>query len=364
MKPEDLAEGLQSILSHSPVFPNKTLIVDIIANPKAGGFSRIHHSTRRFKELKAIVEQANALPRRAAPFSLKLYLTERCGHAAAMVQRILEHSPSNGKDSCHLIITAGGDGTSLETAERLSRLPEQEKDRFGIVRLPFGTGNDGSEGRDLNVALGRFLGEATFERRAAVLVTPAEEGGALPWYSFNIASIGLDAYVADMTNRLKRRFPGDSYKFWVNMGTLFYDRLYRVVPMHLTAWDSEGQVVLDDTQPRLLVAMGASGFRQYGANKKILPDERNCVAISQTSLLRKLVLKGPIENGQHEGIPELVHFTAEKIQIEYSEPVPLQCDGETDVLARCDFPLLMERLPRAYNVLVPYSAKETKDTDR
>lgn len=353
MKPEDLLEGLQKIIAHSPVFPSKTLIVDIIANPRAGGFSRVHHSSRRLKELREIVRRASLLPLRSSPFTIKLHQTERCGHAAAIAQRILDRSPANGKDSCHLLITAGGDGTSLETAERLTMLPEQDKDRFGLVRLPFGTGNDGSEGRDLFVALGRFLGEAVQERRAALHVIPDEEGGALPRYAFNIASIGLDAYVADMTNRLKRRFPGDSYKFWVNVATLFYDRLYRVGPMHLTAWDAEGKVVLDDTQPRLLMAIGASGNRQYGANKKILPDERNCVTISQTGLFRKLVLKGPIEKGFHEGINEVVHFSAEKIRVEYEERIPLQCDGETEELARCDFPLVIERLPRAYNVLVP-----------
>jgi hypothetical protein len=39
MKPDDLAEGLNTIFAHSPVFQDKSLIVDVIANPKAGGFS-------------------------------------------------------------------------------------------------------------------------------------------------------------------------------------------------------------------------------------------------------------------------------------------------------------------------------------
>jgi len=34
MKPDDLYEGLQKILAHSPIFPEKTLIVDVIVNPK------------------------------------------------------------------------------------------------------------------------------------------------------------------------------------------------------------------------------------------------------------------------------------------------------------------------------------------
>ncbi|GAB6276103.1 MAG: hypothetical protein SAMD01599839_06430 [Rectinema sp.] len=352
MKPDNLAEGLNTIFAHSPVFQDKSLIVDVIANPKAGGFSRIHHSKKRFNELKEIVKRSLSLPERTSPFSMKMHLTERCGHAAAIVQRILDRSPSNEKDSYHLIVTAGGDGTSLETAERLTLLPESEKNRFGIVRLPFGTGNDGSEGRTLITALERFLGPAMFERRPALRVTPSEEGGSLPRYSFNIASIGLDAYVADMTNRLKRSMPGDSYKFWVNVGTLFYDHLYNVVDMGLQAWNAEKQILVSNV-PRLLVAMGASGNRQYGSNKNILPNEYNCVAVAQTSLFRKLIIKGPIEHGRHENIPELIHFTADKLLIEYSERIPLQCDGETVILAKCDFPLVMERLRNAYNVLVP-----------
>lgn len=353
MKPETLLAGVTELFRHAPAFAEKTLCVDIVANPNAGGFRRPYYSRKRLGELKEIVARAQALPVRTKAVNVRLHLTERCGHAAAIVQRILDRSTSNGVDSCHIIMTAGGDGTSLETAERLTALPEHDKDRFGLVRLPLGTGNDGSEGRDLHVALGRFLQPTVLERRAAIKVTPSEEGGAVPRYSFNIASIGLDAYVAEMTNRLKRRFPGDSYKFWVNVATLFYDRVYRVEPMRIKAWDAEGNEVLTREGATLLVAMGASGFRQYGANKKILPTAENCVVISQTGLLRKLLLKGPIEQGRHEGIPELLHFSASRLSIEYDQRIPLQCDGETAELARCDFPLSMELVPRAYNIIAP-----------
>ncbi len=155
-----------------------------------------------------------------------------------------------------------------------------------------------------------------------------------------------------MTNRLKRHFPGDSYKFWVDVGTMFYDRVYKVVNMGLRAWN-RGRLVLDSELPRLLVAMGASGNRYYGSHKSILPNEHNCIAISQTSLFRKLILKGSIEHGKHDHIRELTHFTADKLQIDYHESIPLQCDGETTILAKCDFPLEIEKLQNAYNVLVP-----------
>jgi diacylglycerol kinase family enzyme len=353
MKPEDLAEGVRAILSHSPSFPGRKLVVDIIANPNAGGFKRRRFAGKRRRELNQVVLEASALPLRPEEPQVNLHRTERCGHAAAIAQRVLERSSANGRDSLHIIMTAGGDGTSLETAERLVRLPEDQKNRFGLLRLPMGTGNDGSEGRDLVAALRRFLGPLTLERRSAIQVRPAEDGGKAPLWSFNIASVGLDAYVADRTNKLKAHFPGDSYKFWVNVATLFYDRAYKVVPMGIKAWDAAGKLVHESEAPRLFVALGASGNRQYGSNKKILPDERNGITVSQTSLFRKLLVKGSIEKGFHEGVSEVLHFDADKIEVSYSERLPLQCDGEVEELARCDFPLVMERLHGLYNIIVP-----------
>jgi diacylglycerol kinase family enzyme len=353
MRPEDLADGIRDIISHTPAFSGKALIVDIIANPKAGGFKRRRFKAVRQRELEQVRSSAIAMAKRKDDTIVRLHLTERCGHASAIAQRILEHSLSNGIDSLHIIMTAGGDGTSLETAERLIHLDAEQKNRFALLRLPLGTGNDGSEGRSLLVSLGRFLGELSMERRAAVQVRPSEEGGKTPIWAFNIASVGLDAYVADKTNKLKAVFPGDSYKFWLNVATLLYDRAYSVVPMHVKAWDTLGTLIHDEEGEKLFVAMGASGNRQYGSNKKILPDSDNVISVSQTSLMRKLLVKGAIESGRHKDIREVKHFSADRMELSYEERIPLQCDGEAEVLARCDFPLIMERIPSLYNVVVP-----------
>ncbi len=353
MRPEDLAEGIRTILSRSPAFPGSKLIVDIIANPKAGGFKRRRFTDKRRRELQQVVAAAEALPARQEEVQVHLHLTERCGHASAIAQRVIERSAVETKGSLNLLLTAGGDGTSLETAERLLHLPEAIVDRFALLRLPMGTGNDGSEGRDLVTALGRFLGVLKLERRGAVQVRPAEEGGKPPLWAFNIASIGLDAYVADKTNKLKAIFPGDSYKFWVDVATLLYDRAYKVLPIGLRAWGENGKLLREDRKERLFVAMGASGNRQYGSNTRILPGPENVVAVSQTNLLRKLLIKGAIASGRHEGLREVEHFTASRLEMIFDERIPLQCDGEAEILARCDFPLMMELLPDLYNVIVP-----------
>jgi len=132
MRPEDLAEGVKDIVSRTPAFPGKKLIIDIIANPKAGGFKRRRFAGKRRVELEQVRQAALAAPLRQEPVELRLHRTERGGHASAIAQRIIEHSLSNGTDSLHILMTAGGDGTSLETAERLIHLDEAQRDRFAL----------------------------------------------------------------------------------------------------------------------------------------------------------------------------------------------------------------------------------------
>ncbi len=353
MRPHDLAEGIESLLRRTPIFPGRKLKVDLIANPKAGGFVRPRFALKRRRELEEVLRSSANLPVRGAAVDFRLHLTERSGHAFDIADRIISESAGDSPEDLRLLMTAGGDGTSLETAARLVDIPSAERPRFGILRLPMGTGNDGSEGRDLCTALGRFLAPARFESRHSLCVTPAPGGGKKPSWAFNIASIGLDAYVAHMTNRLKAFFPGDSYKLMVDLASVMYDRVYKVLPMGIQSWDARGMRRLHSPRAYLLLAMGASGNRQYGSNKKILPGEDNVCFVAQTSLWRKLAAKSAIEKGRHEKVPEVGHFSAERLLVDYPERIILQCDGEATKLEASDFPLTIERFPGLYNVLVP-----------
>ncbi len=353
MRPHDLAEGIESLLRRTPIFPGRKLRVDLIANPRAGGFMRPRFALRRRHELEEVLKSSARLPARGAGVDFRLHLTERSGHAYDMADHIISESSGDAPTDLRLLMTAGGDGTSLETAARLVDIPQAERSRFGILRLPMGTGNDGSEGRDLVTALGRFLAPARFDARHALRVTPASGGGKKPSWAFNIASVGLDAYVAHMTNRLKTLFPGDSYKFMVDLASVMYDKVYRVVPMGIQSWNARGEKRVDAPKEYLLLAVGASGNRQYGSNKKILPGADNVCSVSQTSLWRKLVAKGAIEKGQHATVREVGHFSAERLLLDYHERIILQCDGEVTMLDAADFPLGIERIAGLYNVLVP-----------
>ncbi len=353
MRPQDLQAAIGRLLEHSPVFAGDTLIVDLIANPKAGGFTRPRYSLRRQAELDSLLKRAENLPRRASPVTLKLHLTERSGHAGEIMKAVVDEAASDKVGVRHIILTAGGDGTSLETASTLIQLPSDQRTRFCLIRLPYGTGNDGSEGRDLIAALGRFLGPAALEERRAVRVIPNPAGGKKPMYSFNIASIGVDAYICKMTNRLKTVFPGDSYKFWVDFSSVFYDLVWPPSPIKVGAFDGRDKPVESFEQACQLVAMGVSGHRDYGSGIHILPDNDNVCAVEQMPLLKKLQFKEWIAQGTHRGHDVIRLFSAQKLVFEYQKGILLQRDGEVDELGPADFPLTMELTEPLYNVLIP-----------
>ncbi len=355
MQPHDLAVSLSRILERSPSFPDESLTVDLIANPRAGGFTRRSYAKLRHAELMALEAEAAALPQRDKPARVRLHLTERCGHAAEIMRGLIAESRMDGPTVRRLVMTAGGDGTALETASALVELPPERRGRFSLLRLPMGTGNDGSEGRDLRACLGRLLGRAASVPRRAIRVLPNPEGGKFPLYSFNIASLGLDAYVCHMTNKLKSLFPGDSYKLWVDLASVFYDKAWPPAPLSARALDAAGKAALEFKEKCLLIAMGVTGNRQYGANKRILPDEDNACVVFQMSIFKKLAFKDRLVAGGHRSLGlDLVRlFSAQRIEFAYERGILLQRDGEVDELGPGDFPLAMELTEPCYNVVEP-----------
>jgi diacylglycerol kinase family enzyme len=248
----------------------------------------------------------------------------------------------------HLIITAGGDGTSLEVLNTLYKVPASFRSKLAVLRLPMGTGNDGADAWELDKALELLIYPARIEMARAVQLTTSTEGKG-PFYGFNILSVGLDAFVTHMTNKMKGNLPGDSYKLWVDIAALLYDRLYQVGPMQVRAFDDTGNLITAFRETLLLLAMGVSGHRTYGSHKWILPDERNVCALKQMSLFRKLALKGLFNSGGHIDKPESLLFNAHRLEFQGEHPILAQMDGETLLLQPEDFPAAIELT----NVAIP-----------
>ncbi|ULQ60090.1 hypothetical protein K7I13_01815 [Brucepastera parasyntrophica] len=287
-----------------------------------------------------------------------MHTSEWVAHAQVIAAQLYRNIEKNtDPDALYLIVTAGGDGTSLEVqtafAEVVLKNGKKEiTDRICFLRLPFGTGNDGADGRTIDVSLKLLTEPVHYVMQPAVRVYPAGKKDDC-WYAFNIASIGLDAFVTHMTNRVKHLFPGDFYKIWVDLACVFYDRIYRVGDLSVQAELKDGTVVMNHQEKMLLYLMGVSGHRTYGSGQKILSDDNNICGVRDMSLLRKLKIKKHFLNGTHASFSETLLYTADILKFDYNEKILVQLDGESHLLTKEDFPLTMELTEPFIRILRP-----------
>jgi len=363
MEIEIFAKTLAEICAHTKTAAGRRLEFTVIVNPSAGGFT----IRKRWKKHHAIMEeyrqkaQENPLRRDVKPSvtakegktgagSFAEYgtiLTGRSGHAGEITKAIIENFLASKESSppFQLIICAGGDGTSREVLSALHDAPPRFRSSAAVVRLPLGTGNDGADAPVLEGALDLLIKPVKVEYTPALRLVTSQKGPARakgPFLAFNILSAGVDAFITHMTNKMKGRLPGDSYKLWVDIAALFYDRIYKVDYMDVKVYSDKGKEINSFREKLLLIAVGASGHRTYGSGNKILPDDRNVCAVKQMSMFRKIALKDLFGTGEHINKPESMLFTARKVDFSAMYPILAQMDGEAVLLERGDFPASIE----------------------
>ncbi|MDR0784903.1 MAG: diacylglycerol kinase [Treponema sp.] len=342
---ETFYSRMAEICSHCAVAPDVPARWTIIANPSAGGFTMPSRWKKHAAGLyrvefpkKPLAERAPYSPfRQNSPYD-GLFLTAKAGDAKEFTEKLIDGMDND--DAFHLIITAGGDGTSLEVLSALFSAIEKDKrlkERCAILRLPMGTGNDGADAWELDEALDLLLKPARveFARGLRLLTSTPGKGGFL---AFNILSVGLDAFVTHNTNRMKGKLPGDFYKLWLDVAALFYDKIYHVGPMSVKTFDENMNLTDEFQETLLLLAVGASGRRTYGSHNRILPDDRNVCVIRQTSLLRKIALKEQVRKGTHIDKPQTILTNACRVEFQGAYPILAQMDGETVLLNKEDYP--------------------------
>jgi len=350
------AEALAEICRRSLVAQGKPgLRWLIIANPAAGGFTMLSRLKNSRAALGQCLAEARKNPLRedCAPAGVAAELADNQIHASYGLARTKGRgcaakytealiAEAKTKDApFYLVITAGGDGTSREVLSALYHAPSDVRSNMAILRMPMGTGNDGADSPNLVDALMLLIKPSRIKFNPAIRLITAPGGPAASssaHLAFNILSVGVDAFITHMTNKMKGKLPGDSYKLWVDIASLFYDRLYTVGVLDVKA--DGGEITLHEKL--LLLAVGASGGRTYGSQKKILPDDRNVCAVKQMSLLRKLALKGLFTTGKHIDKPEAILFNARRVEFSGSFPILAQMDGEAILLLPEDFPAAIE----------------------
>lgn len=382
LAPEDIANCITALISRNKLWSGKKLYLSFIVNKKAGCFTNKRKSSRYAKLFRQELKSVSSSPVCTKSALFKILFTKYSGHARELALGVLaECIAMEEKDSEVLVITCGGDGTGLEVQEGLfkaAQTGEEKKNavmnKITLLRLPLGTGNDGTDGHSIEELFDLLKSQVVYTNACAVKVYPEKEVNAstleasakadrknpakygdinytAPWYSFNIASIGLDAYVVFMSNYLKKRIPGEFYHFAVPLSALVFNKDFKQGLAKLEFFDEDDNKICEISDGITLLAFGASGYRVYGGGQKVLPDNNNVCFTPKMPLLK--IVK------ESKGYAEGLHFkaglskglTAKKVRISYDMPILLQCDGEVAMLSRAHFPLIMEKTEPCVRVL-------------
>lgn len=373
----ELSVYLTPIIAACPLWKNRNLHAVIIANTSADGFTRKIIADEHETILVDYCAAAQLKPQQCKNLTNDVYQTETPEKTGVYVQKLVkEASMSENYGRHYLLITAGSDGTSQEVQTALAKIvfdlgaeyATVITGRISILRLPFGTENDGSDGRTLDETLRLLTEPAHFALQRAVKVSFKTQHKTVcaglnnltsydsisadpPWYAFNIASIGIDAFSTHMTYKTKNNLPGNLNKLWVDLACLFYNFMFKSGSAEIKFFGRYG-LHLQSIQTWLeFCVFGVSGHRTYGSNQKILPNDRNICIGKKMNIITKLFLKGKFRKGTHVHCGKALFFTAEKISIEYDNPILLQLDGEVHYIKTENFPLIMERTLPAIRII-------------
>lgn len=252
------------------------------------------------------------------------------------LQEELRHHADTIGSAAPVIISLGGDGTHNQVMHHGSMIMPDAT----FVRLPLGSGNDGVVAQTLTEALDELNGPIAVTQIPAVVATTA--AGAV-YRAFNIVSLGIDAFVPIIHQRLRRFMPGNTYRIIANPAILFYQRIVQLQPA----------TIRGETAPVLLLAMGVTGHRTYGDHIRILPGPENVCIVQSTGLREIFTLKAKLLHGTHGQDPHVKMFSESALTIEYSGRIPIQFDGEAFWLEPADFPLQLKVDPAAVRTITP-----------
>lgn len=323
-----MAASLRTILSQTDTTGQRE--IHLLVNPVAGGVAR--HATLAASVQITETYAAGLHAKSFGAVSVRTHYTTAPGHASQIVAELV----AKPRDGELVVVSAGGDGTHGEVLRVL--VDAAEPIDATAIRLPMGTGNDGADAPTFAEACGLL----TFGTRlTGVPFVRVTEATGRRHYAFNIASLGLDAYVTDVGNRLKRIVPGDIYKGVADVATLFYEPVFGIRESRALLETSSGE--RETVAGRFIIfAFGATGRRSYGDGKTVLPGEENLCAIETVGLRRKLELKSLLYAGRHTAEPEVTMRSCRRLELHYDGKVPMQLDGEGVWLTADSFPLTME----------------------
>lgn len=378
LKPTDVANCVSTLISKNKLWAGKNVYLFLISNETAGCFKDRKKSEKYKKLFTQAAKEDQNLQSYVKSITTKIFTTEYAGHAKDLALAITaEIIALKEPDAEYIIATAGGDGTSLEVQTTLFRaaqeVPQKREvimDKITVLRLPLGTGNDGTDGHNVEELIELLRGPLQFTNSRAIQVYPegnptpeqivasgkkssdyCDSENKAPWLAFNMVGMGLDAYICHMTNVIKKKFPGNFYHAVIDLCGLVYDKKFKPGTGVFEYFDENGTKIKEITSKIEMFDMGPTGYRVLGGGHKMLPDENNTCLTHKLNLWNLITQNKHYVDGSHAGTWLATMEKADKVRISYDQPVLIQCDGEVSLLYKEHFPIVMEKTAPCLRVL-------------
>lgn len=255
----------------------------------------------------------------------KIICTKYPGHGTEIAKKEITSGYSG-------IIAVGGDGTLLEVANGLfgSTVP------LGV--LPMGTGNDFA--RTANIPEDLY---AALEKIKKNRITTIDVGRVGDKYFLNVASLGLDAEIAEDVQ---------SNKHWIKGKAAYY---LSVLKKFVTYRCKSVSIYIDDKKldTKILLAAIANG-KYYGGGMKVNPSgalDDGCLDLIVITPVPKykipfLLLK--FAKGNHLQLPYVKLYKAANIRINSYTKDIINADGEIVSTTPIEFCII----PRSLNIFI------------
>ena len=297
----------------------------IIVNPVAGAYS----TRRKWPRISSLLKHAG--------LSFDYEYTEGAGHA-------IELARAAASDGYRYIVAVGGDGTVNEVANGILRSSSPTETSLGVVST--GTGSDFARSagipRDYTKAC-LFLASSRRRLIDVGVVEFKSKGQTLQRFFLNVAGVGFDAAVVEVTEKMPKYFGGTI----PYLGGLFRSMFsYRNKLVTL----SVGNRV---ESKRILNAVVANGS-YVGGGMHIAPKAElsdgllDMVIIGDVGKFELLKALPMVYKGTHINHPKVTVEQVTRISIESSERVLVYADGE--LLGEC--PASFWLMPAALRIVV------------
>lgn len=219
----------------------------------------------------------------------------------------------------HLIYSVGGDGTLFEVVNGIA----ESNNVLGII--PTGTGND-------------FIKTINNDDNEITYVDLCKMN---EYYFINIASVGIDADIANNKERMKNYHIPKSMQYYASI----IDTYFKFNPIHIKAELDYRAYNQDAT------ILAICNGKYYGGGFQIAPNasyDDGLFDIYLVDKLSKLQIPGLIlklVKSKHEDDNRVHKFTSNSIKVHSDKPINCNLDGEIFTLTDMEFTVTDKKIP-------------------